>query len=192
MPLTLYASFADPVNAEIAAAALLEIGVSEDDLTVVANRHYHWSVVSSRDGTRFAGRLGGETRGSSADHSQPAMTETVQTPHIEFARPATLCVPGVGNVLGSGLLSQDIAMRMAVSGADKDRRGVSTYLADEGIPLPTAEKLSDIVLSGGAILAVTLPSNNVDGPTGQALVELHGGANTTCYWPHQCADVSNR
>ena len=68
MPQTIYASFADPANAEKAAGALLDYGVRKEDLSVVANERHVWTDR----GFSESGRLGGETRGAVLDRSAEA------------------------------------------------------------------------------------------------------------------------
>ena len=248
MSQTIYASFADPANAEKAAGALLDYGVRQEDLSVVANEKYTWSEAQRVGDTPSSGRLGGETRGAVLDRptdsagyresrigdpfysdvtdinttdritvvetdvdiiDRPDNTESAAKHGFSTTTAADAgagaatgaeiglglgvlagiasiaFVPGVGTLLGAGLLSQAIGLAVAgaagTTAAGAIAGGVTGYLKDQGVDSHVAEKYNDVVTGGGAILAVTLPSNNVDVATGEMVLAKYGANNISNY-----------
>lgn len=96
---------------------------------------------------------------------------------------AALAVPGIGTVAGTGLLASAIGTAIAgavgTTAGGAIAGGVAGYLKDQGVEGSVADRYNQTVIGGGALLAVSLPSNNVDVATGQALLEKYGASNIT-------------
>ena len=92
---------------------------------------------------------------------------------------AALAIPGVGFVIGSGALASAIGLAVGTTAAGAVAGGVTGYFKDQGVSDTVAEHYSNTVEAGGAVLAVTVPSNNVDVATAQGLLEKYGASNVS-------------
>ncbi|HEY3331220.1 MAG TPA: hypothetical protein VGK19_14420 [Capsulimonadaceae bacterium] len=251
MSQTVYASFADTAQAERAAGALLDYGVRNEDLSLVANegasKHAEAGNYDTPSGSTVAeagwrgGQVGGAgavldrpvSSGTAGDFTAPASTSLTDTDNDglyrstnsglvdtdndgKYAKPrdiedaaktgistttpadaaagaakgagiglglgvlagiAALMVPGVGLVVGSGALAAAIGGAAGATAAGAVAGGVTGYFKDQGIPDDTAKTYNDVITSGGAVLAVTLPSNKVDVATATNVLQKYNAAN---------------
>jgi hypothetical protein len=90
---------------------------------------------------------------------------------------ASLFVPGVGLVFGGGALAGALAGTAAATAAGALAGGVTGFLKDQGMTEELASRYHGTVQQGGAILALTLPSGNVDEPTAMQIVTKYGAAD---------------
>jgi hypothetical protein len=90
---------------------------------------------------------------------------------------ASLFVPGVGLVFGGGALSGAFAGAAATTAAGAVAGGVTGYLKDQGMPEDLALTYHGAVQRGGAILAVSLPSDNVDEATAMQIATKYGAVD---------------
>ncbi len=206
MAQTIYASFADASLCERAAGALLDYGVRKEDLSLLANeRAIQTSEVGyAADNVASipeAGWRGGETRGAVLDRPTPAgdiedaaktgiSTTTPGDAAAGAAKGAgiglglgvlaglgSLLIPGVGLVIGSGALATALGGAVGATAAGAVAGGVTGFFKDQGINEPTAQHYNDTISSGGAVLAVTLPSNKVDVAMAQTVLNKYGATN---------------
>jgi uncharacterized membrane protein len=94
---------------------------------------------------------------------------------------AALFVPGVGFVVGGGALAAALGSVAAATGAGAAAGAVAGYLKDQGVDEHAAAEYERSVSSGGAILAVTLPSGDVTRERALELIEKYGGTNVGAY-----------
>ena len=76
-------------------------------------------------------------------------------------------VPGLGIVIGAGALASALGGVAATAGAGAAAGAIVGYLKENGIDDETADEYEEAVASGGAILAVTVPSGTVDEDGGE-------------------------
>jgi hypothetical protein len=94
---------------------------------------------------------------------------------------ASLTVPGVGLVIGGGALATAIGGLVATAGAGAIAGAVTGYLKDQGVDEHVAARYEESVHRGGAILAVTLPTGQVDETMARHIVEKYGGGSVSQY-----------
>lgn len=92
---------------------------------------------------------------------------------------ASLAVPGVGLVVGGGALASAIGLAAGTTAAGAVAGGVTGYLKDQGVDEHTASRLNETVNGGGTVLAVTVPSNNVDASQAQSILQKYGASNVS-------------
>lgn len=94
---------------------------------------------------------------------------------------ASLFVPGVGLVVGGGALAAALGGAAATTAAGAVAGGVTGYLKDQGVDAHIAEDYDNVVKNGGALLAVTVPSGNVDEARVREILGKYGAANVNAY-----------
>jgi uncharacterized membrane protein len=94
---------------------------------------------------------------------------------------ASLLIPGVGIVVGGGALATAIAGLVATTGAGAVTGAVTGYLKDQGVEEQVAQKYGETVTGGGAILALHVPSGDVDEAKARQMLEKYGATNVNTY-----------
>jgi hypothetical protein len=94
---------------------------------------------------------------------------------------AALIVPGVGLVMGAGALAAALGGIAATAGAGAAAGAIVGYLKDMGVDEQVATTYSEAVEGGGAILAVTVPSGNVDEEEVNAVLNKYAATNVNRY-----------
>lgn len=287
MPQTLYASFADPANAERAAGALLDFGVRQEDVSLVSSsgnagnerrdfathtatleertttgagtmtvgdeayesghtgavERRSWGNEVAESGDRFGARVSSalgagnvasnyeaaadaraenetpytdtmgrpaldrvdasanrdDYAGDNADHNELAAKTGISTTTPAdaaagaakgagiglglgvLAAIASIAIPGFGLVAGGGALATAIAGAAGTTVAGAVAGGVHGYLKDQGVPEDAAERFDQVYRGGGAILAVTVPSNNVDQVTVEEILRKYHAGDVGTY-----------
>ncbi|RYG21608.1 hypothetical protein EON82_18515 [bacterium] len=232
---TIYATFANPEDAERAAGALLDHGVRPEDLSVV--RRHHDGFTPMTEPTASASNVPLDTdvvavgtkpltpppvEGSVYGAIPDSADSTVRTPvtaevydtedDVEetakhgittttaadasagavkgglvgagigaIAAIAALIVPGVGLVMGAGALAAALGGIAATAGAGAAAGAIVGYLKDMGVDEQVATTYSEAVEGGGAILAVTVPSGNVDEAEATAVLNKYAATNVNRY-----------
>ncbi len=205
---TLYATFATPEAAEKATGALIDQGVRAEDLSVVRHPHEGYtsatepSVTASnvttppaaieRDPTDVTATRADLANGDLDDAPVPARAGgDAEAGAVKggligagigaVAVIAALVVPGVGLVLGAGALASALGGVIATAGAGAATGALVAYLKDLGLEDDVASEYRDTVESGGAILAVTVPSGAVDEDAANAVLKQFGATNVNRY-----------
>lgn len=163
---TLYASFADILDAERATGALLDYGLNSEDISLIAHeRHadrvntYTGEVIMHDSEEDLAAKTGISTT-TSADAASAALTGSSIGLGVGVAIAlASVFVPGIGLVVGGGALSLALAGVAGATGAGAVAGGVLGYLKDQGVPDQAVAVYHETFQQGGAILAVTLPAD---------------------------------
>jgi len=94
---------------------------------------------------------------------------------------AALLIPGIGLVVGGGALATAIGGIVATTGAGAAVGAVTGYLKDQGVEEHVAQKYGETIGTGGAILAVHVPSSSVDEPKAREVLEKYGATNINSY-----------
>jgi hypothetical protein len=94
---------------------------------------------------------------------------------------ASLAVPGFGLVAGGGALATAIAGAAGATAAGAVAGGVHGYLKDQGVPDHVAMDYDHAVKTGGAVLAVSVPSGDVDEATCREILAKYSASNVNTY-----------
>ena len=94
---------------------------------------------------------------------------------------AALTVPGVGLVLGAGVIASALGATALAAGAGALAGGVTGYLKDQGVPNDMAERYHGTVQGGGAMLSISVPSGSVDQATAEQVLAKYGGTDIGAY-----------
>jgi hypothetical protein len=200
---TIYASFDDIDMAEKAAGALLDHGMRNEDISLIANDRYldrHTAVTDAavdsdyntvvvdrnavdydRDDGLGQAKAGLTTTTAADAGSGAAKGAGVGLGVGVLAGLASLAVPGFGLVLGGGALATALAGAAAATAAGAVAGGVTGYLKDQGMPEHAAQTYHESFERGGAVLAVSVPSNDVDGVTAQQVLDKYGATNVNAF-----------
>jgi len=100
---------------------------------------------------------------------------------------ASIAVPGFGLVAGGGALATAIGGAAGATAAGAISGGVYGYLKDQGVPDHVAVDYNKTFEAGGAILAVHVPSGNVDEATAREVLDKYGASNVNLYGPSAMA-----
>ncbi len=90
---------------------------------------------------------------------------------------AALLIPGVGLILGGGALAAALGGVAATAAAGGVAGGVAGYLKDQGLDDHVAAGYNSTVSGGGALLAITVPSQKVDEVEARRILEKYGASN---------------
>jgi hypothetical protein len=90
---------------------------------------------------------------------------------------ASLMVPPVGLVLGGGALATAIGGAAGATVAGAVAGGAMGYLKDQGVDEEYAAQYDKAIQGGGAILAIHLPSGDVDDATAREVLGKYGAQN---------------
>lgn len=182
---TLYASFADTAAAERATGALLDRGIRSEDISLVSHESHHHAVSSTvdqldeaedRDQDPVEVAKHGISTTTAADAGSGAITGAgVGLGVGTIAAVASLFLPGIGLVTGGGALAAAIAAAAATTAAGGVVGGVTGYLKDQGVPDYHAERFHEVVKGGGAVIAVRVPSNDLDRSEVEDVLSKYGG-----------------
>ena len=153
---TLYASFADVDMAQKALGALLDHGVAENDLTLVANTaepgaaptngHMEHALQSAKEGittTTAKDAAAGMAKGAGLGLGLGVVGVL-----------ASLFIPGFGLVTGGGALALALGAGAATTAAGAMAGSVTGYLVDQGVPADVAVDYEKARLNGGAIISI--------------------------------------
>lgn len=178
---TLYASFNDAAAAERAAGALLDHGAKQEDLSMISNRTGAAPASTETIAAEQAAKTGISTT-TAGDVAVGAVKGTaVGTGVGAAAFIASLFIPGVGLVTGGGALAMALAAGAGTILAGAAAGSVAGLLADQGIPDETAKRYTHTIQQGGAILAIAVPTGDLDAEQVQAVVDKYGALDLATY-----------
>jgi hypothetical protein len=183
MATTLYASFIEPADAERAAGALLDEGASSNDLSIITSERYAGSVgqvAKAEVAQAEKAAKQGITTTTAADAAMGAAKGMTIGSGVGIAAAlAALLVPGVGIVLGTGALALAFAGAVGTAVAGGAAGGVVGYLKDQGMAEDIVSHYSDAYGSGGAILALAVPTGNLDTEQAEGILVKYGATNVS-------------
>jgi hypothetical protein len=196
---TVYASFASLDLAEKATGALLDHGVLADDISLIARRYgeenrvanvavddEYNTVAVEREASVYAGQDLGAKTGLTTTTTADAGSGAAKGAGIGLgvgvlAGLASLAIPGFGLVLGGGALATALAGAAGATAAGAIAGGVTGYLKDQGMPEHVAATYEEGFSGGGAVLAVSSPSNEVGTATIEDVLDKYGATNINSY-----------
>ncbi|MBV8280815.1 MAG: hypothetical protein JO347_01980 [Candidatus Eremiobacteraeota bacterium] len=148
---TIFAAFGEPAQAEQAAGALLDRGAKPVDISI---------VIGNVDHTEQS--IDGVTTTTAADAGVGAVKGAGWGAGVGVvAALASLFIPGVGLVVGSGALATAIAAGAATLVGGAITGGIVGLLVDQGVSAEQAATYQRIVTGGGAILTLSMPSGEL-------------------------------
>ena len=162
---TVFATFTDPEMAKKAVGALMDYGVSPEELSILyptdmqARMDYHEESEVEMEHTAETGL----TTTTPAD----AASGAVKGAGLGFAAGtlialSSIFIPGFGLVLGGGALAIAIAGAAGSTAAGAVAGGVTGYLKDQGIPEQLHETYGKVLTSGGVMVSVTHSVEDID------------------------------
>ena len=170
---TLYASFADNVQAQQAVGALLDHGVQSVDISVVG---YQADEKGQRTDPQSAKGGVSTTTGRDAA-SGAAKGAGIGAGVGAVALLASLFIPGLGLVTGAGALATALTAAVGTTAAGAAAGAVTGYLKDQGVPRDVAEQYQSAIVNGGSIIGLTLPSGGVDLRTAEQILTKYQAQN---------------
>ena len=177
--MTLFASFATPADAERAAAALLDRGARKEDLSIVSHESGAVSVGHGEGHEEDVAKHGVTTTTGADAAYGAAKGLTFGAGLGILGAIAALLIPGVGVVVGAGALATAIAGTAAAGAATG---GLVGYLKDQGMGADVAARYHARIEAGGAILALALPTGDLDERIAESLLtKYHAEGVFTSY-----------
>lgn len=163
MKKNIHVAFRTHEAAARAVGALLDHGVDAHDISVyVKNLPQAWETPSETGSEVEAKATHGITVTTAADAVDGATKGAGIGLGIGvLAALASVMVPGVGFVLGGAALGTAVGGAVATTAAGAIAGGAYGYLKDQGIDEDAARYLSNHLETGGVLVSVSGPSNNV-------------------------------
>ncbi len=178
---TIYASYANPDEAEKALGALLDHGVHPNDVSLIASQHRAGTLGTNDTVEAADAEVQGKEGLSTTTGSDAAMGATkgalAGIGIGILAALAAITIPGVGLVIGGGALATALVSAGATTAAGAIAGGVYGYLEDQGMGHEVATRYADAFSRGGSIVAVSVPSGDVDAPTVESYLSKYGALN---------------
>ena len=163
-----YASFDSVERAREAAGALLDHGAAKEDLSLVLSN-------ADRTSDEIESANSGITTTTSGDAASAAgVGAGIGLGVGALAALTSLIVPGIGLVAGGGALATALAGAAGATAAGAVAGGVTGYLKDQGVPEEVAMRAESRIQSGGALLSIIVPSNDVDQTRATSVMEKYG------------------
>jgi hypothetical protein len=187
--MTLFASFDTTVAAEKAAAAILDRGARNEDLSIVAHHRSDGAVeLGHGESDAEAVAKHGLTTTTGADAAMGAAKGLSFGMGLGILGAiAAMFVPGVGLVVGGGALATLIAGTAAAGAATG---GVVGYLKDQGMGEEVAAAYHAKVAAGGAILALQVPTGDISEMEAESLLLKYGASGVFTSYPTTTQDVA--
>ncbi len=154
---TLAATFDDVNRAADCMAALMDHGVGEENLDLVANSSIGEMLIKRK-------------HNAYAEKAKEGVTTTTKADAIEGAKQgglyglaagalaglASLVIPGYGIVLGGGALATALATAIGTGAAGAATGGVTGYLVDLGADEKVVKNVDSVIENGGGLLTVVI------------------------------------
>lgn len=177
---TLYAAFADSHAAEKAIGALLDNGANQTDISLVAS-HPGPNAVNETTTTEASAKTGISTT-TGTDAAAGAIKGTTVGLGIGIAAlAAALFIPGIGLVVGGGALASALAGVAGTAAAGAAAGGVTGYLVDQGLNEDQAARYSSTLESGGALVAISVPTGKITTEEVEGVLTKYGALNIATY-----------
>lgn len=178
MRATMYASFTTGESAERAIGALLDHGVSANDVSVVFHENFRgFGTPPNFDNIqkiRDTAETGITTTTGPDAAAGAAKGAGIGLGIGALAALAMVFIPGIGIVLGGGALATALGGVAGATAAGAVAGGAAGFLKDQGIPEPQIKKYEETFSQGGAIVSVLVPSNDISGATVESVLSKYG------------------
>jgi len=154
---TIFASFANPDMAKKAAGALLDYGIRGEHISIVFPEGYVMTDEGNDTGADLEKSAEkGITTTTAADAGAGAAKGAgIGLAAGAIAALAAVFVPGFGLVLGGGALAVALGGVAGTTAAGAAAGGVTGYLKDQGVPEESIRNYSQVLTTGGAMIAVS-------------------------------------
>jgi len=153
---TLMSYFSNVERAADAMAALLDHGVSETNMDLVANSSYGEMLVERKQNVYAEKAKSGVTTTTTADAADGAKKGGLAGLATGvIAGLASLVIPGYGIVLGGGALATALGAAVGTGAAGMAAGGITGYLKDMGAEEKVALEMEEGVKNGGGVLTIT-------------------------------------
>lgn len=145
--------------------ALLDHGVMGEDISVVFHESYNRATATG-DGDDAENIRKTAEKGITTTTVDDAAVGAAKGAGIglgvgALAALASVVVPGFGIVLGGGALAASIAGLVGTTAAGAVAGGAAGWMMDQGVPEERAKLYTETIGRGGAVLSVSVPSNDV-------------------------------
>ncbi|MFZ4507844.1 MAG: hypothetical protein ACOYON_09140 [Fimbriimonas sp.] len=187
---SIYASFADPKQAEKAGGALLDHGVKAHDLSIMFPEGFIAEgpvLTDAGENLEHEAKTGISTTTRKDAEIGSAKGAGFGLLAGTLAALAAVFVPGVGLVLGGGAIAIAIAGMAGTTAAGAVAGGVTGYLVDQNIPAEFVLDYQRILTGGGAFVTVTPMDEGIDSDSIEAVLVKYGGTIST--YPQDGSDV---
>jgi len=163
------ANFRDSHAAKSAVGALMDHGASHEQITLVLPvGEKHDSVIEEP--------THGLSTTTPADAAAGATTGSVVGLGLgALAALSAITIPGVGLVLGWGVLASALGAVAASAGGGAIVGGLTGYLKDQGMSETFAVKSEEYVGAGGAMVSIVVPSGDVSEGLAATILAKYGG-----------------
>jgi hypothetical protein len=146
-PTTLTALYDVFSHADGAVRDLEAVGISTNDISVIANHaHGHHARTNAETGAEAGAGVGAVVGGSAG----------------LFAGLGMLAIPGVGPVVAAGWLVATVAGAMAGAGAGAATGGIIGSMTQAGVPEAHAHVYAEAVRRGGALISVRTQPEKIE------------------------------
>ena len=156
---TIYARFSDVEMAKKAIGALNDTGLEAEHVSLVTkNSVMPENTEDPKEVKKSAAK--GVTTTTAEDAGEGAAKGALVGLGLgELALLATLFIPGVGFVTGSGALVTALGAAVGTAAAGAVTGGVVGYLREQGVPSDIASDYERAIEEGGAMLAIDIPDD---------------------------------
>ena len=162
---TVFATFTNPEMAKKAVGALMDYGVSPEELSILyptdseSSMDYHEQTEMELEHEAEKGI----TTTTAADAAYGAVKGAgLGVAAGTLVALSSVFIPGFGLVLGGGALAIAIAGAAGTTAAGAIAGGVTGYLKDQGIPEDLHETYGRVLSSGGVMVSVTHSVEDID------------------------------
>lgn len=169
----------DSETASRAIGALLDNGVRPEDISILAKEIPTPSNQEPRaaDDVRSMAERGITTTTPEDAQAGAAKGAGVGLGVGAVAAIAALALPGVGIVMGGGALALTLAGVAGAGAAGAIAGAVTGSLKDQGLDEESAQTFSQTVTTGGALISVDTPSNDVSAVTIEGILIKYGATS---------------
>ncbi len=177
---TLYAAFPEPGSAEKAIGALLDNGAVQSSISLIAS-HPGPDNLAETDAIESAAKSGISTT-TGADAAAGALKGTAVGIGVGIAAlVATLFIPGIGLIVGGGALATALAGVAGTTLAGTAVGTVTGFLVDQGLNEDQATVYSTALASGGALVAISVPTGKLTDAEVEGILNKYGALNVATY-----------
>ena len=177
MKSTVHALFSDPTVAENAVGALLDHHVLPQDISVLVDSSSEESPNAEEVMT--IARTGLTTTTAHDANVGAAKGAGWGLGIGAIAALGSIFLPGIGVVVGGGALAAAALATFGTAAAGAIAGGLTGFLKDQGIEEGVATEYSAILGRGGALVSVSVPSNDVSQETVASILDKYCGAEGT-------------
>lgn len=166
----LYASFSDYKNAERAVGALLDHGINNEDVSLIARnqdgKNHESHAEHGITTTTGADAAAGAAKGAGVGLAVGALGVL-----------ASLLIPGFGLVTGGGALATALGAAAGTTAAGAVSGGVAGALQDQGVDTEVARNYEAELERGGAVVQVSVPSGKLTQVEAEQILAKYSATN---------------